>query len=178
MKTGKAKTLASVVAIMMLYAFSAQAQHTLERTDSTLGIAASVQKGGSGLAGPALQGQALSFRTDKGGAYAVSYDPVSDSVGLQFDLYASDIASSDISCGDGYPSKFVVDCTVHKESNFVRVIVFSLSNQELVAGDLVSVRSGAGTQLQSIEGNQASLSLSNVKIADRSSRDITPEGLR
>lgn len=165
-------------AIVLVFANSADGQQVSNRAE-LIDSSVNSKKTSSTLTPAALEGQPLSFNQHKGGSYSVTYKPVENSVGLQFDLHVPNIALSEISCGDGYNSAFVVDCTVHKDADFVRVIVFSLSNKELVSGDLISIqRNSRRSALRASADQSVDLALSNVKIANRSAQDITPAALK
>jgi len=113
--------------------------------------------------------------TRSDGGYRISYLTDKETVGLQFDLYSMGLSDSAFSCGDQFASEFVVDCTIHEEKGFVRVLVFSPSLEVIPSGPLMSIQAtGHRSRVDALSAAPSSPRLVNVVFSDSNGKNVTP----
>ncbi len=121
-------------------------------------------------------GADLWIQNQKGG-YTVEY--VSDGVtaGLQFDVHDKSIKEGSFQCGPGLASSHIANCTLHADEGFLRVVVFSMTNEIAPNGSLLRVNSAStGSKLRAAAN--AGATLGNVVFADSQGQDVTPAHLK
>lgn len=116
--------------------------------------------------------------------YTIEYTGDGKAVAVQFDLHDPAVKTGNYSCGERLASTHIASCTLHESEGFLRVIVYTVSQDILPDSTLVSVAtSGSSSTEKSLTASKGAVSrsgatLKNVIVADAEAKDLTPDHLK
>lgn len=104
----------------------------------------------------------------------------SDVAGLQFDLHDPNISKADFTCGTATSENHFVNCNLHADAGFLRVIVYTVTGELLPDSTIVEVANAK--RANALPAVSASVSgaptLKGVLLSNAKGQDVTSEHLR
>ena len=117
----------------------------------------------------------LWVQSQKGG-YTVEFVNNGNVAGIQFDLRDSRIKQGSFSCGSQFLLQtHQVNCTLHEDEGFLRVLVFAMPTAAIPDATVVEIDPEASALRAAA---QPSVELAEVTLADAEAQDVTPAHLR
>lgn len=104
----------------------------------------------------------------------------SDVAGLQFDLHDPNINKANFSCGRAVSETHFVNCNLHADAGFLRVIVYTVTGELLPDSTIIEVANAK--RANALSAHSASVSgaptLRGVLLSNAKGKDVTSEHLR
>lgn len=116
--------------------------------------------------------------------FTVEYVSDGSIVGLQFDVKGIKVVEGQFDCGTSVAESHTASCSINSDGN-LRVIVFSMTNEVLPDGTMVTIAPRSRDNTSRMQARQLaaaseaeSVALGGVLFADAQGADVTPDHLQ
>ncbi len=119
-----------------------------------------------------------------GNGFTVEYVSDGQVAGLQFDVKGIKVVDGQFDCGTSVAESHTASCSINSDGN-LRVIVFSMTNEVLADGTMVTIAPRSRDNTSRMQARQLaaasqaeSVALDGVLFADSQGADVTPDHLQ
>ncbi|MBY6205419.1 hypothetical protein [Halomonas denitrificans] len=119
-----------------------------------------------------------------GNGFTVEYVSDGRVAGLQFDVKGIKVVDGQFDCGTSVAESHTASCSINSDGN-LRVIVFSMTNEVLPDGTMVTIAPPSRDNTSRMQARQLaaaseaeSVALDGVLFADAQGADVTPDHLQ